>query len=108
MEKGSRNRRKAESKNISLYATLQEPEFRCFTLNSISFHCLRSSFFFIFLHSARGRLVFAHCCCRGSSSRGADKFVRTLLASKQVCLMDVPHQSKIALDWMTMQEDTVQ
>jgi hypothetical protein len=34
MEKGSRNRRKAESENISLYATLQGPEFRCFTLNS--------------------------------------------------------------------------
>ena len=34
MEKGSRNRRKAESENISLYATLQEPEFKCFTLNS--------------------------------------------------------------------------
>jgi hypothetical protein len=34
MEKGSRNRRKAESENISLYATLQEPGFRCFTLNS--------------------------------------------------------------------------
>jgi hypothetical protein len=34
MEKGSRNWRKAESENISLYATLQEPEFRCFTLNS--------------------------------------------------------------------------
>jgi hypothetical protein len=33
MEKGSRNRRKAESENISLYATLQEPEFKCFTLN---------------------------------------------------------------------------
>ena len=34
MEKGSRNRRKPESEAISLYATLQEPEFRCFTLNS--------------------------------------------------------------------------
>jgi len=34
MEKGSRNRRKPESENISLYATLQEPEIRCFTLNS--------------------------------------------------------------------------
>jgi predicted membrane protein len=34
MEKESRNRRKAESENISLYATLQEPEFKCFTLNS--------------------------------------------------------------------------
>jgi hypothetical protein len=34
MEKGSGNRRKAESENISLYATLQEPEFKCFTLNS--------------------------------------------------------------------------
>ena len=34
MEKGSRNRRKAKSENISLYATLQEPEFKCFTLNS--------------------------------------------------------------------------
>jgi len=34
MEKGSRNRRKPESEDISLYATLQEPEFRCFTLNS--------------------------------------------------------------------------
>jgi len=34
MEKGSRHRRKAESENISLCATLQEPEFRCFTLNS--------------------------------------------------------------------------
>jgi hypothetical protein len=29
-----RNRRKAESENISLYATLQKPEFKCFTLNS--------------------------------------------------------------------------
>jgi len=33
-EKGSRNLRKSEGENISLYATLQEPEFRCFTLNS--------------------------------------------------------------------------
>jgi hypothetical protein len=32
MEKGSRNRRNPESENISFYATLQEPEFRCFTL----------------------------------------------------------------------------
>jgi hypothetical protein len=32
MEK--RNLRKPESEIISLYATLQEPEFRCFTLNS--------------------------------------------------------------------------
>jgi hypothetical protein len=35
---GSRNRRKLESEYISLYkniyATLQEPEFRCLTLNS--------------------------------------------------------------------------
>jgi hypothetical protein len=31
---GSRNWRKAESENVSLYATLQEPEFKCFTLNS--------------------------------------------------------------------------
>jgi hypothetical protein len=34
MEKGSRNLRKPEIENISLYATLQEPEFRCFTLYS--------------------------------------------------------------------------
>jgi hypothetical protein len=34
MEKRSRNLRKPESKIISRYATLQEPEFRCFTLNS--------------------------------------------------------------------------
>jgi len=34
MEKGSRNLKKPESENISLYATLQGPEFRCFTLNS--------------------------------------------------------------------------
>jgi hypothetical protein len=34
MEKGNRNQRKAESENISLYATLQEPEFKCFTLKS--------------------------------------------------------------------------
>jgi len=34
MEKGSRNRRKPEIEDISHYATLQEPEFRCFTLNS--------------------------------------------------------------------------
>jgi len=40
MEKGSRNWRKAESENISLYATLQEPEFRCFTLNSQVLFCL--------------------------------------------------------------------
>jgi hypothetical protein len=31
---GKQNRRKPESEDISLYATLQEPEFRCFTLNS--------------------------------------------------------------------------
>jgi hypothetical protein len=38
-EKGSRNWRKAESENISLYATLQEPEFRCFTqlISSLTF-----------------------------------------------------------------------
>jgi len=34
MEKGSKNRRKPESEDISLNATLQEPEFKCFTLNS--------------------------------------------------------------------------
>jgi len=34
MEKGSGNLRKPESENIPLYATLQEPEFRCYTLNS--------------------------------------------------------------------------
>jgi hypothetical protein len=34
MEKGSRDLRKPESEIISLYATLQEPEFRYFTLNS--------------------------------------------------------------------------
>jgi hypothetical protein len=31
---GKQKPEKAESENISLYATLQEPEFRCFTLNS--------------------------------------------------------------------------
>jgi hypothetical protein len=34
MEEGSRNRRKPESENLSLYATLKEPEFRFFTLNT--------------------------------------------------------------------------
>jgi len=34
IEKGSRNRRKPESEDISLYVTLQEPGFRCSTLNS--------------------------------------------------------------------------
>ena len=34
MKKGSRNRRKLETENISLYATHQDPEFNCFTLYS--------------------------------------------------------------------------
>jgi len=34
MEKGSGNLKKPDSEIISLYATLQEPEFRCFALNS--------------------------------------------------------------------------
>ena len=33
--------RKPESEDISLYATLQEPEFRCFTLNFISLQSKR-------------------------------------------------------------------
>jgi hypothetical protein len=37
LEKGSRNLRKPENENISLYATLLEPEFRCFTLNSSTY-----------------------------------------------------------------------
>ena len=86
MEKGSRNRRKPESEDISLHATLQEPEFRCFTmLISLSQMCMQGG---RGLHrrchasAARGDHILSRQCTWVSVSQ---RVVRVTCDSSDVC-----------------------